>query len=79
MRKLELVRALQVEIRRHTFDTFVDNPPSIAQGGNGVVTPGCTHCKKRIFTIQAYTDHICDEVIPSLLDRLSKGTTDNKS
>src|SRR5260370_42100026 len=41
MRKLDLLRALQTEIRRHTFDTFVDTPPSIAQGGNGVVTPGC--------------------------------------
>jgi len=49
----------------------VDTPPSIAQGGNGIVTPGCTYCKKRIFTIQEYTDHICDEVIPALLDKLS--------
>jgi hypothetical protein len=41
MLKSDLLRALQPEIRHHTFDTFVDTPPSIAQGGNGVVTPGC--------------------------------------
>jgi len=29
MKKSELLRALQTEIRRHTFDTFVDQPPSI--------------------------------------------------
>jgi hypothetical protein len=38
MKKQELPRALQTEIRRHTFDTLVDQPPSVAQGGNGVVT-----------------------------------------
>jgi len=27
---------LQTEIRRHSFDTFVDEPPSVAQGGKGV-------------------------------------------
>jgi hypothetical protein len=36
MKKTELLRALQTEIRRHSFDTFVDQPPSIAQGGSGV-------------------------------------------
>jgi hypothetical protein len=41
MNKQELLRALQVEIRRHGFDTFVDEPPSVAQGGRGVVVPGC--------------------------------------
>jgi hypothetical protein len=46
MRKSDLLRALQTEIRRHTFDTFV-----FAQGGNGVVTPGCPACRKRLFTM----------------------------
>ena len=45
MRKSDLLRALQTEIRRHTFDTFVDQPPSMAQGGNGIVTPGCPACR----------------------------------
>jgi hypothetical protein len=35
MKKSELLRALQTEIRRHDFSTFVDTPPSVAQGGNG--------------------------------------------
>lgn len=57
MKKSELLRALQTEIRRHTFDTFVDSPPSIAQGGNGVVTPGCPACRKRLFTMNNFMDH----------------------
>jgi len=33
MKRTELLRVLQTEIRRDPFDTFVDSPPSIAQGG----------------------------------------------
>jgi hypothetical protein len=51
--------------RRHTFDTFVDTPPSIAQGGNGVVTPGCPACRKRLFTMANFMDHLADDVLPT--------------
>jgi hypothetical protein len=43
MKKSDLLRALQTEIRRHTFDTFLDEKPSMAQGGKGVVVPGARH------------------------------------
>jgi hypothetical protein len=49
--KSELLRTLQGEIRRHTFDYFVENPPAMADGGHGVVVPGCRACRKRINTI----------------------------
>ena len=48
MLKSELLRALQTEIRRHTFDYFVENPPAMARGGPGVVVLGCPACRKRI-------------------------------
>jgi hypothetical protein len=32
MRKSELIAAIQKEILRPDFETFVDNPPSVAQG-----------------------------------------------
>ena len=32
MRKSELIAAIQKEILRHDFGTFVDNPPSVEQG-----------------------------------------------
>jgi hypothetical protein len=72
MRKSDLHRALQTEIRRHDFSTFVDEPPSVAQGGNGVVTPGCPACRKRLQTMANFMDHICDDVLPDVLNRLSK-------
>ncbi len=47
MQKSVLLRALQQEIRRHDFNYFVHEPPLIAQGGKGVVVPGCPACMKR--------------------------------
>jgi len=36
---LRLLREVQQEIQRHDFNYFVNQPPSIAQGGGGVVVP----------------------------------------
>ena len=43
------MRALQAEISRHDFSTFLDAEPSFANGGPGIVTPGCPLCKKRFY------------------------------
>jgi len=74
MNKSELLHTLQVEIRPHDFDTFVDNPPSVAQGGRGVVVPDCTICRKRFHTSSQFLDHIADDVIPTFLDKLAAQT-----
>jgi hypothetical protein len=39
MQESELLRVIQQEIRRHDFSYFVDQPPTVAQGGRGVVVP----------------------------------------
>ncbi len=71
MLKSELLRALQTEIKRHTFDYFVENPPAVAKGGKGVVVPGCPACRKRINTMPQFLDHLAGDVLPGLIDRLS--------
>jgi hypothetical protein len=71
MKKSDLLRALQNEIRRHTFDYFVENPPPMAKGGKGVVVPGCPACQKRINTMPQFVDHLADDVLPPLMDKLS--------
>jgi hypothetical protein len=73
MKKSELYAALRSEIQRHDFATYVDEPPSVAQCGKGVVVPGCPTCKKRFGTMPQFLDHLTDDVLPSLLDRLSAG------
>jgi hypothetical protein len=77
MQKSALLRALQQEIRRHDFNYFVHEPPSIAQGGEGVVVPGCPACLKRINTINQFLDHLAEDAMPALIERLS--TKDEKT
>ncbi len=64
MKKSELLRALQTEIRRHDFSYFSEGT---------VTVPGCSTCKKRIQTMHMFTEHLCVDVLPPLLDRLSTG------
>jgi hypothetical protein len=68
-----LLAAIQKEIQRHDFSYFVDEPPSVAQGGKGVVVAGCPACQKRVNTMQQFLDHLAKDVMPALIDRLSAG------
>jgi hypothetical protein len=79
MRKSELLRALQAEISRHDFSTFLDAEPSFANGGPGIVTPGCSLCKKRFYTMSMFIRHINEDVLPPLLDKLSAESSDRPS
>jgi hypothetical protein len=63
--------ALQKEILRHEFSTFVDEPPVSLKGGKGVVVPGCSTCRKRA-TINEFLEHIAQDGIPPLIERLSQ-------
>jgi hypothetical protein len=71
VQKSALLLALQKEIQRHDLSTFVDEPPSVAQGGRGVVVPGCPACKKRFGTIGQFIDHLTNDVLPVILNKLS--------
>jgi hypothetical protein len=70
MLKSELLRAIQQEIYQHDFSHFVDEPPSIAQGGRGVVVSGCPACKKKFGTMPQFLDHLAGDVMPALFARL---------
>jgi hypothetical protein len=67
MLKSELLKAIQSEINRHGLDTF----PVRVDNGN-LVTPGCSQCRKTLHTVDNFIDHINNDVLPVLLDRLSK-------
>jgi hypothetical protein len=74
MDKAKLLEAAQAELMRHTWDTFVNNPPSFAQGGKGTVVPGCVACRKIIYTDNQYLSHLAIDVLPQILDRALKGS-----
>jgi hypothetical protein len=79
MLKSKLYRELRSELHRHDFSTFVDEPPSIAQGGNGVVVTGCPRCRKKFGTMPQFLDHLTDDVLPAALDRLSTETLEGRT
>ena len=70
MLKYKLLDAIQKEIYRHDFGTFVDEPPLTSQG-QGVVVAGCPACRKRLQSMNEFLDHLAKDAMPSLLDRLS--------
>jgi hypothetical protein len=74
MQKYVLLAAIQREIYRHDFGTYVEDPPTIAQGGRGIVVAGCPACKKRLQSMNEFVRHLAEDAMPPLLDRLS----DNK-
>jgi hypothetical protein len=71
VQKSVLLAAIQKEIHRHDLSYFVSDPPSVAQGGRGVVVAGCPACKKRINTMQQFLDHLANDAMRGLIDRLS--------
>jgi hypothetical protein len=54
VQKSILLAAIQKEIQQHDLSYFVNDPPSVAEGGRGVVVAGCPACKKRINTMQQF-------------------------
>jgi hypothetical protein len=69
MLKSELLAAIRHEIYRHDWSQFVDELPTIAQGGRGVVMPGCPTCRVRINTMGEFLDHLAN-AMPTLLESL---------
>jgi len=65
-----LLAAIQKEIQRHDFSYFVDEPPSVPQGGKGVVVAACPTCKKRFNTIGEFLEHLAKDAMPALIDQL---------
>ena len=66
-KKIEILAVAKTELMRHTWNTFVDRPPSIAQGGDGITVAGCALCKKRTSTNEQYLRHLADDVLPVIL------------
>ena len=44
----------------------------MVNGGPGVVVPGCPACRKRLFTMANFMDHLADDVLPVLINKLSR-------
>ena len=51
--------------------TFCTQPLSIAEGGKGVIVPGCVHCRKLLYTNNQYLSHLAIDVLPEILRKFS--------
>lgn len=65
MKKSELLKAIREEIQRHNLDTFMSAEHKIVQ-------TGCSTCQKHFGTVEQFKRHLSEDVLPPLLDRLSK-------
>jgi hypothetical protein len=59
--KSELLEAAQHDLMKHHWDTFCTQPLSIAQGGTGVIVPGCVHCHENWDLFRTRTDVGCSD------------------
>jgi len=66
----KMIQIAREEIEKHSLDTFVDDPPSIAKGGRGVVVTGCPACRKKFQSINQFVNHLADDVLPVIADRV---------
>lgn len=65
MKKSDLLRALQTEIQKHDFSTFMSDKHKIVQ-------TGCSFRRKHFGTVEQFKRHITEDVLPRLLDKLSE-------
>jgi hypothetical protein len=68
-----LIRAVQTELHRHSFDTFSTERLTIAQGGRGLVVSGCPACKKQFQSLNQFVTHLSEDVIPEMIRRSVRG------
>jgi len=70
MDKAKIVLTAKTELMRHSWDNYVDEPPSVADGGQDAVVRGCPGCRKRLNSADQYLRHLADDVLPRILDRV---------
>ena len=70
MDKYRILRDAQVELQRHVWGTYIDKGVSMALGGDGITTPGCEACRKRINTNSQYLRHLAEDVLPDIIKRV---------
>ena len=67
MERARILKVAKIELLRHNLDTFVDNPPSGAEGETGIVVSGCPACRKTFKTVNQLMQHLADDVVPVII------------
>jgi hypothetical protein len=72
MDKTTILQAAQAELMRHSWDTFVNDPPPGARKGS--VVPGCVACRKVLYTDNQYLSHVAIDILPGILETALKAS-----
>jgi hypothetical protein len=64
----KIIKAVAKELQSHKWDTYVEGGIPIAQGGKGVVVPGCPRCEKRIHTMGGFMDYLTEDVLSGAIE-----------
>jgi hypothetical protein len=70
--KSRLLTLIQEEILKHDLSAFVEDRLAVGRIGTGLVVTGCPTCKKRLNTARDFRDHLANDAMPALLERLTK-------
>ncbi len=70
MKRSEFILKLQRELREHRYDFFCTSARSIAQGGDGVIMPGCVKCKESFQTSGQFLEHLVMRIMPEAVERI---------
>jgi hypothetical protein len=70
VKRKEFIHKLQQELRRHQKDYFCSETRSMAEGGTGVMAPGCMLCKVRLNTSGQYLEHLLVDVLPEAVEKI---------
>ena len=70
MKRSEFILKLQQELNQHRMGIFCTSERSMAQGGDGVVMPGCVKCRLNMQTDVQFIEHLVMKVLPGAVERI---------
>jgi len=62
----QILRSHESGICKAQVGYFCGRTTKHAQGGSGVVVPGCSICKTRLQTVNQFIDHLCANVLAAV-------------
>lgn len=75
----QIISTVHAEFGKHSWDTFVENPPAVAGGGRGVVVPDCPTCKVRLNSTNQLIEHLRDRVLEACRRELQPRITEYRN
>jgi hypothetical protein len=73
-----IIAAVQEELEKHHWETFMDDTKPVWSGRRGVVRPGCQECREPISTFRQLMEHLSKDVLPGVIEAAAKQSHDKQ-